>query len=822
MPVEQTFYNEVLPVLWRGGSHAYYWTDDDGVGKKCTLWHQVAPGPQPQPPSVWRKKLNVYFGIHPTRQRGQDSFTRARVSDIELINCLYAEIDGLTTPEEVQAVLDWLLNDLPCRPTLIIFSGGGLHVYWILSVPFLLDDDAARNRAILAQHAMALFVGGDTAVHDLARVLRVAGTVNHKPGRNNAVVGILHWEASETWTLDELESMIAAQLSQVSAAQAHTPPQASVSGPPARSDDEVLDILFHTRNGADYRALWDGDMSSVGNDHSRADAKLLAGLAWATGNHATQMDNLFRRCALMRPKWDQRDYGQRTIDKAIASGKSTYDPAKGGDPAAVAAAQAAVGPGQAVSQNGHSPNGSTPPPPLPSPRPHPLLRFGHNDEGNARAFLHLFPNTFRFCPAYGFLAWDGSCWAISGAESALQRAIIDVLEQRHQLAQQSGLGTLTAAARPSAANVRNCQFMLRSLIEVNAEQFDASPDHLNCKNGVVDLRTGVVEAHTPTQLYTYCVPVEYDPGADYVHWIEFLHSVVSEPGMVDYLQLALGYSITGNTSEECLFAIVGATRSGKGTLTESILRLLPKPLGVEIDFSTFTAKRDVDSQNFDLAALKPARFVAASESKQHETLNEAKVKVATGGNYIRAAFKHKDFFEYRPQFKIWLTSNHPIRGDVNDEAFWGRLRVIEFPNSFKGREDKTLKRRMQAPESLRGILAWLVAGAIRWYAEPTGLPIPDAVRIKTDQVRKDFDHVGQWLDECCDLTDPTAWSSNSVIWTSYSQWATRLGMNKRGLFNAVHLSRSLGTKGFDIGQRRWDYDGLNKVYARGVQGIKIR
>jgi len=471
------------------------------------------------------------------------------------------------------------------------------------------------------------------------------------------------------------------------------------------------------------------------------------------------------------------------------------------------------------------------PPPTPKPPPpngavtkqasHPLLRFGHNDEGNAQAFLSIFKGNYRYCSAYdGFLAYNGKYWVVDGADAMIQRAITDMLQQRHDLAQAFDLSTLKSAAKPNANNVRNCQFMLKAILETSFTLFDASPDHLNCANGVVDLRTGAIEAHSPEQLFTYCVPVDYDPHADYVHWVEFLGSVVSDFEIVEYLQMALGYSITGHTREECMFAIVGATRSGKGTLTETMLRVLPKPLGVEVDFSTFTARRDVDTQNFDLAALKPARFVAASESKQHETLNEAKVKLATGGNYIRAAFKHKDFFEYKPQFKILLTSNHQIKGDVNDDAFWGRLRIIEFPHSFLGREDKTLKARMQSPESLRGVLNWLIQGAIAWYAAPHGLPMPKTIAAKVESVRRDLDQVAQWLDECANISDPEAWTSNQEIWASFENWAGRLGI-KLNYSNMTHLARALSPKGFDTGEKRYINNGMIRQQVRGVTGVKV-
>lgn len=443
-----------------------------------------------------------------------------------------------------------------------------------------------------------------------------------------------------------------------------------------------------------------------------------------------------------------------------------------------------------------------------------LMAFGANDEGNAQSVYLLFGSQFLYCDAYGYLHYNGRFWESDGAEATLDRAIVSTLQQRCILAIMNNQDAILKASKPNAGTVKACMYLFKSLITVSVEKFDADPELLNCNNGVVDLRTGQLLAHAPGQRFTYCVPVDYDPTADYIEWVEFLAKVSAMPEIVDYLQLAVGYTATGYTREECLFYIYGPSRSGKGTFSETLLSILPKPLGVQADFSTFTAERKGDMQNFDLAPLKPARFVVASESNKYDTLNEAKIKTATGGDWIRCAFKHRDHFEYRPQFKIWLVSNHPIKGDVDDDAFWGRVKVIEFPNSFLGKEDKTLKQRMKKAEILRGVLRWMVEGAMAWFAAPHGLTPPQIVIDATAARRNDLDYVLQWLDECC-KPDPTAWTPNSDIRTSYESWCKAEGVQPKG---PEHLSRALSKKGYNVGVK--GRTPLGKQ-VRGVQGFTI-
>lgn len=206
--------------------------------------------------------------------------------------------------------------------------------------------------------------------------------------------------------------------------------------------------------------------------------------------------------------------------------------------------------------------------------------------------------------------------------------------------------------------------------------------------------------------------------------------------MANYLQEAMGYSITGHTSEECVFYLWGPTRAGKGTYTEAILGVVPRHIAIEVDFNTFTAKREGDSQNFDLAPLKAARIVFASESNKFQSLNPAKIKALTGGNMVYCSYKHKDMFSYRPQYTVWLSSNHEVNADADDDALWGRIKVIHFPHSRLGHEDKSLKLQLQSQANQEAILAWIVEGAYQWYQRGgKGLETPQEVKELTSKQR---------------------------------------------------------------------------------------
>ena len=441
-----------------------------------------------------------------------------------------------------------------------------------------------------------------------------------------------------------------------------------------------------------------------------------------------------------------------------------------------------------------------------------LLAQGAHDEGNAQCVNALYAGQFCQNKAMGWLRYTGTHWTQEQAEDELDRAITKTLETRCRVALDNNRADLIARSIPNASKVGAAKSQFSSLVPASANAFDVDPNMLNCKNGVVDLRTGELHAHAPDQRFTYCTAVDYIPGAPDRTWVQWLEKAVGKE-YADFLQIAAGYSATGHTREEVLFYLFGPPRSGKGTFTETLLTVLGNPLAKEVNFATFTAQRTGDSQNFDLAPLKPCRFVAASESNAYERFNEAKVKALTGGNEVYCAFKHRDHFAYRPQFKIWLSTNQPVNADPDDDAVWGRLRIVEFPDSHLGREDKRLKERMKSPAVMEGVLAWVVEGARKWFAlGSAGLPeLESSKRIKALH-RGALDNVQAWIEETC-FTGGNGFCSNSLLYLSYEKWCRENGIEPK---KQKGFSQSLMRKGYQ--EDRTTHEGKG---VRGFRGIGL-
>ena len=319
-------FSELLAHAYRGGPWGAYWykvRDSEG-DKETTAWF-----PTHKPLKVRSNLQHCYFNVHP-RGANLGYSKRGKDEDVVAVNLLYADFDAKDWAGGKPAILahlDQLRAEGFPYPTTLVDSGGGVHAYWWLEDTFHIKTDEDRERIKAIQQALVHEVNADTSVHDLARVLRIPGTKNHKYDPP-APVGIFDHNPKRLYQLSEFEELTAEKRAELA-----TPPPNPTPAQPSTlslSDAELIDkAMNHHKHGHEFRALWAGDTSKYGGDQHRADAALCRKLAWLTGKDSHRMDVLFRASGLMRPKWDERrgqgTYGSRTIERAIPKVKGSYD-----------------------------------------------------------------------------------------------------------------------------------------------------------------------------------------------------------------------------------------------------------------------------------------------------------------------------------------------------------------------------------------------------------------------------------------------------------------------------------------------------------------
>ena len=430
-------------------------------------------------------------------------------------------------------------------------------------------------------------------------------------------------------------------------------------------------------------------------------------------------------------------------------------------------------------------------------------RYGWNHVGPGNMFADCYKNLCRYCPeAKNWFTYDGRVWKedVEGMVSSQYaknliyylfdcRKFIDDEQQR-----DAWLKYVTKNLERKYRDI-----MLKdaaSVHYISIKEFDKDPYFFNVENGTIDLRTFTLRPHQPDDLLSKIANVTFDEKARCDRWERFITEIMeNDNDKAQFLQKSLGYALTGDTSEECFFIFYGnTTRNGKGTTAETTLHIMGD-YGRTAQPETVAQKPNSNggAPSEDVARLKGARFVNMSEPDKGLRLNSALVKSMTGGDTITARFLHQNSFEFKPEYKLFINTNHLPR--VNDDSIFasGRVKLIPFERHFpENEQDKGLKAFFGQPENKSGILNWLLAGLQLLKAD--GLKQPQSVRDATAQYREESDTIGQFISECLGETRNINTPLMNVH-ARYEKWCDDYGHRP---LNSRNLAAELRRKGKKI------------------------
>jgi len=427
------------------------------------------------------------------------------------------------------------------------------------------------------------------------------------------------------------------------------------------------------------------------------------------------------------------------------------------------------------------------------------LAYNLTDVGNAERLIAQHGADLRYMPARSaWYVYTGQRWMLDEDGEVMRRAKAVL---RGMYAEAAGIKD-DSARQAQARHALRCEATSRveSLVRwaqkepgvsISIDVIDRDIWLLNCANGTLNLKTGQLQAHRRTDYLTRIVPVAYRPDATCPRWIAFLDTIMGHnEGLRRFLQRAVGYSLTGDTSEDKLFILHGTGRNGKTTFLETIARLLG-PYGMRTPTETLMARRSGGIPN-DVARLKGARFVHASETNEGQRLDEAFIKDITGGDTQSARFLHGEFFDFRPELKLWLRTNH--RPDIKDtsDGMWARVSLIPFETRIP---DSAMVARWRLEEmfdaEMEGIFAWAVQGCREWLQG--GLQEPSEVRAATKAYRSDMDDVQRFITEQC-VVGPTHRVASSALYTAFKTWSE--GQGERRIITQTRLAGRLKDRGY--------------------------
>lgn len=429
------------------------------------------------------------------------------------------------------------------------------------------------------------------------------------------------------------------------------------------------------------------------------------------------------------------------------------------------------------------------------------------DLANAELFCELHADRLRHVHEQKkWLAWDGGRWRPDLSGEAERAATDTARELLRRAADLDGTGRKRAARWALASQSEPRLRAMRTIastehpIVLTADQLDADPYLLACANGTLELRTGTLRDADPGDLISRGTAIAYEPDAACPRWLRFLDEIFDgDAELIAFMARFTGYCLTGDTREQVVIVCHGTGANGKTTMIEKLKEVVGEH-GVTAGFDTFARARGDRGPRNDLARLHRARLVVASESGEGRRLDEATVKALSGGDAVTARFLYGEHFEFRPQFKLCLVTNHRPRIDGDDDAIWRRLRLVPFEQSFLGREDPELSAQLDA--ELPGILAWAVRGCLDWQRD--GLGAAAAVERATAAYREDEDVLGAFIAERCELGGEV---EVVALRESYESFCRELGEKP---MSGSALGRKLSRRGISRGGKgRRSYRGLN-------------
>ena len=322
----------------------------------------------------------------------------------------------------------------------------------------------------------------------------------------------------------------------------------------------------------------------------------------------------------------------------------------------------------------------------------------------------------------------------------------------------------------------------------------------------VDLRSG--KDYAPRR-EDYCTKsTTCQPGGECPQWWAFLQRVTDgKQELENYLQRVVGYCLTGLTSEHVLFFLYGTGANGKTVFINTIAGMLGN-YAVTAPMEMFLASH-TERHPTELAMLRGARLVVASETEDGRRWSEAKIKQLTGGDKISARFMRQDFFEFTPQFKLMIAGNHKPSLRSVDEAIRRRIHLLPFTVTVPPEQ-----RDQQLTDKLKtewpGILSWAIEGCLEW--QKAGLAPPKIVCAATDDYLAEEDALTLWLEDCTESASDWETERKADLFASWKAWAESAG---EYYGTQKRLTQNLQARGFEPGRD-------SRTGQRLFKGIRLK
>jgi len=568
-----------------------------------------------------------------------------------------------------------------------------------------------------------------------------------------------------------------AELAQVHAKYvADKPKKTKKAAPQAEitlDDEEIINKASNAKNGYAFRELmagrWEGNYSS----QSEADLALCNLLAFYTKDLGT-IDRIFRRSGLYRDKWDEArpdgTYGSITIMKAINDVTETYTPKK--------AKQEKQLPEPPEMDLGYDQLYGKP---VEGPvEDEPKMQDTASDLGRSKIFSQKYKDVLRWCgDMKSWLVWNGKYWEQDRTLQVMQMAkdAVDSMiysaakavsgatgEDEVKKAKQVFRDTVKAKSERS---IKAMVELAKSDLPITVQQLDKDPYLLNCKNGVVDLRTGELKPHKQEYYMTKIAGASYEPGKKFKKFGQFLNDITcGDSELADYFQQICGMAAVGKVFYEGMCIFYGSGRNGKSTFLNLISRVFGD-YACSINPEILMSQKD-GRQITGGVSVEGKRFVTAMEMEEGRRLSSAMLKKLASADPITERPLYQNERTFLPTHTLIMATNFLPKVSSTDAGTWRRIAVVPFKATFEGKKEIKDYASVLYSEDADAILGWIVEGARKYITNGHNIIQPEVVKEATAQYRNAEDWLNNFLQECCEIGEYE--ESGGRLFEAYKDW----------------------------------------------------
>lgn len=532
-----------------------------------------------------------------------------------------------------------------------------------------------------------------------------------------------------------------------------------------KNDDlKKADSIIQTLQTDD---LFLGNFEKLGyTSQSEADLALCNKLAYKCNWNPSMIDYVFQQSGLYRDKWDRIDYKSRTISKAMDSKPEKL------------------------------------------PTINIIKSYGYDDTGNAERFRDMYIGDVYYCPDFKkWTYYDPAKNKWCPDQMIVVKRMFDKVIEKMKTENSTDPEVLKKHIRQTRSSVKkkNALTEAQHLMPVKASMFDSHINLFNVVNGYIDLKNNSFHEPDKNKLFMQVSGVSYSKGAVCPKWLKFLDEIfLGDKELIEYIQKLLGYSLSGNISEQILVVFFGNGNNGKSLFSE-IIREVFGDYAANMDIKSLMVRSN-NTGSSDIARLKGKRFVSTSENNEGSRLDEGLVKQLTGGDTVTARRLYEEEFEFIPQCTICMSTNHKpiIRG--TDDGIWRRIVLIPFKYTIpQDKIDKNLKSKLM--EELPGILNWILEGSKKYIKY--GLELPKVCAQEIDEYKLEMDPIARFIDERCNIEDLNSKIKANELYLNYVSWATT---NNEYIMSSTKFGREMSKK----------YKKVKSMYGIFYIGISLK